>query len=59
LKINVPEDLMQSDIKNHAFGTTNLRKHFPKDELTLGKNKLIGIKSLQNEVEVVSCGMSA
>ena len=33
------ESLISSGIEDHTFGPMNLRKHFPEDELTLGKNR--------------------
>jgi len=32
----VVEDLISSTIEDHTFGPTNVRDHFPEEELTLG-----------------------
>jgi len=37
--------LIQSGIEDHTFDPTNVRKHFPNEELTLGENKLLGVDS--------------
>jgi len=46
LKVKVAEDLIQSGIENHTFGTTNVREHFPEEELTLGRSRLLEVDSL-------------
>jgi len=40
LKVQLAEDLMQSSIVEHTFGPTNVREHFPEEDLTLGKSRL-------------------
>jgi len=42
----VVESLISSGIEDHTFGPTNVREHFPEEELTLGKNKLLEVASL-------------
>jgi len=37
----VVENLVQSGIEDHTFGPTNVKAHFPEEELTLGKNILL------------------
>jgi len=46
LKAKVAEDLTQFGIEDHTFRPTNVREHFPEEELTLGKNKLLEMDSL-------------
>jgi len=41
LKVNVVENVISSGIEDHTFGPMNLREHFPEEELTLGKNRLL------------------
>ena len=38
LKVKLVEDLISSDIEVHTFWPTNVREHFPEEELTLGKS---------------------
>jgi len=45
LLVKVVEDLISSGIE-HTFGPTKVREHFPEEELTLGKNRLLEIASL-------------
>jgi len=40
LKVKLTEDLLQSSAEEHTFGQTNVREHFPEEELTLGKSRL-------------------
>ena len=40
------ESLMSSGIEDHTFGPINLREHFPEEELTLGKNRVLEVASL-------------
>jgi len=40
------EDRLSSGIEDHTFGPTNVWKHFPEEDLTLGKNKLLEVDSL-------------
>ena len=40
------ENLISSGIENHTFGPINLREHFPEEELTLGKNRLLEVANL-------------
>jgi len=42
----VVENLISSGIEDHTFGPINLRKHFPEEELTLGKNRFLEVASL-------------
>jgi len=51
LKVKVEEDLIHSGIEDHTFGPTNLREHFPEEELTLIRNRLLEDNSL------VTCGV--
>jgi len=46
LKVKVAGDLIQSGIEDNTFGPTNLREHFPEEELTLSRNKLFEMDSL-------------
>jgi len=46
LKVNVAEYLISFGIEDHTFGPTKVREHFPEEELTLGKNKLLKVASL-------------
>jgi len=46
LKVKVIEDLISSGIEDHTFGPTNVREHFPEEELTLGRNRLLEVDSL-------------
>jgi len=39
------ENLISSGIEGHTFGPTNVREHFPEEELTLGKNRLLEVAS--------------
>ena len=41
------EDLTQSGIEDHNFGPTNVREHFPKEELTPGKTRLLVLQPLR------------
>jgi len=38
LKVKIPENLMQCVTEELSFESTNIKKHFPADELILGKN---------------------
>ena len=40
------ENLISSGIEDHTFGLMNLREHFPEEELTLGKNRILEVASL-------------
>ena len=33
-------------MEDHIFGPTKVREHFPEEELTLGKNRLLDVASL-------------
>jgi len=73
LKVNVVEDLISFGIEDHTLGPTKVREHFPEEELTLGKNRLlevaslvecewielIGMKYYQSGLEAVCCDKSA
>ena len=37
LEEEAAQDLVQSGVEDHTFGSTNAREHFPEDELTLDK----------------------
>ena len=39
------ENLISSGIEDHTFGPTNLREHFPEEELTLGKSRFLDVAS--------------
>jgi len=47
LKVKVVESLISSGIGDHTFGTINLREYFPKEDLTLGKNRFLEVSSLE------------
>ena len=40
------ESLISSGIEDHTFGPMNLKEHFPEEELTLGKNRLLEVARL-------------
>jgi len=40
------EVLISSGIETHTFGPTNVREHFPEEELTVGKSKLLAVDIL-------------
>ena len=40
------ENLISSGIEDHTFAPMNLRKHFPEEELTLGKNRFLEVANL-------------
>ena len=40
------DSLISSGMEDHTFGPINLREHFPEEELTLGKNRLLEVASL-------------
>jgi len=42
----VVKGLISSGIEDHTFGSTNVREHFPEEELTQGKNRLLDVDSL-------------
>jgi len=42
----VVESLISSGIQDHTFGPMNLREHFPEEELTLGKIRILEVASL-------------
>jgi len=46
LKVNVVEDLVLFGIEDHTLGPTKVREHFPEEEVTLGKNRLLEVSSL-------------
>ena len=46
LKVNVVEDLIWFGIEDHTLGPIKAREHFPEEELTLGKNRLLEVASL-------------
>jgi len=39
----VAEGLIESGIEYHTFGPTNVREHFPEEEFTLGKTRLLEV----------------
>jgi len=41
---------LSSGSEDHTFGLINVREHFPEEELTLGKNRLLEVDIL------VECG---
>jgi len=41
----VVEDLISFGIEDHTCGPTKVREHFPGEELTLGKNRLVEVAS--------------
>jgi len=42
----VVEDLISFGIEDHIFGPTKVMEHFPEEELTPGKNRLLEVASL-------------
>ena len=40
------EDEISFGIEDHTFEPTKVREHFPREELTLGKNRLLEVASL-------------
>jgi len=42
----VVESLISCGIEDHTFGPTNLREHFPEEELTIGKNRFLEVANL-------------
>ena len=40
------ENLKSSGIEDHTFEPMTLREHFPKEELTLGKNRFLEVANL-------------
>jgi len=42
----VVEDVISFGIEDHTFEPTKVREHFPGEELTLGKNRLLEVASL-------------
>ena len=44
--MKVVEALISFGIEDHTFGPTKVREHFPVEELTLGKNRLLEVSSL-------------
>jgi len=38
--------LISSGIEDHTFGPTYVKEHFPEEEVTLGKNRLLEVASL-------------
>jgi len=46
LKVNVVEHLIWFGIEDHTFGPTTVMEHFPEEELTLGKNRLLKVAGL-------------
>jgi len=46
LKVNVVEDLISFGIEDHTFRPIKVREHFPEEELTIGKNRLLDVASL-------------
>jgi len=46
LKVRVVEDLISSGVEDHTFGPTNVREHFPEEELTVGRNRLLEVDNL-------------
>jgi len=44
--VKLAEDLIETGIKNHAFGPINLRKYVPEDRLSFGKVRLLEVDSL-------------
>ena len=47
LKVKVVENLISSGIEDHTSGPINLKKHFPEEELTLGKSRFLEVASLE------------
>jgi len=41
------EVLILSGTEDHTFGPTNVKENFPEEELTLGKNRLLEVDSLE------------
>ena len=41
------ENLISSGIEDHTFGPMDLRERFPKEGLTLGKNRFLEVASLE------------
>jgi len=46
LKVNVVEDLISFGIEHHTLRPIKVREHFPEEELTLGKNRLLEVAIL-------------
>ena len=46
MKVNAVENLISFGIEDDIFGPTKVRVHFPKDELPLGKKRLLGVVRL-------------
>jgi len=46
LKVKVVEDLISSGFEDHTFGPINARDHFPEEDLTPGKNRMLEVGSL-------------
>jgi len=42
----VTEDWIQSGIEDHIYVTTNVRKHFPREEWSTAKNRRLEVDSL-------------
>ena len=40
------EDLISSGAEDHTFGPIKVKEHFPEEELTLGKNRLLEVANL-------------
>jgi len=47
LKVKMAEVLILSGTEDHTFGPTNVKENFPEEELTLGKNRLLEVDSLE------------
>jgi len=41
-----------SGIEGHTFGPINVSEHFPEEELTVGKNRLLEVDSLWSKNEL-------
>jgi len=44
--VKVVENLISFGIEDDTFGPTNVGEHFPEEELTLVKNRLLEVASL-------------
>ena len=51
------EYLIQSSIGDHTFGPTNVSEHFPVDELTFCRNRLLEVDSLVEEKKIELSGI--
>jgi len=46
LKAKLPEDVMESDTKDHTFGLTKVKESLHEDELTPSKKMLLEVVGL-------------